>query len=122
MANPDYLLLTHMYGQPLYSGRLSSTAATAVYTSLANTSTKITQGVVSNTSGAPVNVTIAQLKSGDTDDGTHNILTTYPLAALDSLSLKDYLVGAFLEPGGAISVTVSTANVICVALSGLVSS
>jgi len=120
VANPDFLLLNHVYGQPLYSGRLSTTSATTVYTSAANTCTKITQAVVDNTSGAIVNVTVAQLKSGDTDDGTHNLITTFPLGALESLTLEDHLVGAFLEPFGAISVTVSTANVITVVLSGLV--
>jgi hypothetical protein len=120
VANPDFLLLNHVYGQPLFSGRLSTTSATAVYTSAANTATKITQGVIDNTSGAIVYLTVAQLKSGDTDDGTHNLITTYPLAALETFSLKDHLVGAFLEPGGAISVTVSTANVVTMALSGLV--
>jgi hypothetical protein len=120
VANPDLLNPAHMYGQPLYSGRLSSTSATAVYTSAANTATKITQAVVDNTSGAIVYLTVAQLKSGDTDDGTHNIITLYPLAALETLTLENHLVGAFLEPGGAISVTVSTANVVTVALSGVV--
>ena len=122
MANPDYLLLTHMYGQLLYSGQLSTTSATSVYTVPASTTAKITQGTLCNTSGAIVNVTVALLKSGDTADGTHTVISAYPLAAGETLALKDYLAGHMLATGEAISVTASTANVIDVVISGAVSS
>jgi hypothetical protein len=122
VANPDYLALTHMYGQILYSGQLSTTSATSVYTVPASTTAKIGQGTICNTSGAIVNVTVALLKSGDTADGTHAVLSAYPLGAGETLKLKDYLGGHMLATGEAISVTAGTANAVDVVISGAVSS
>jgi hypothetical protein len=122
MANPDYLNLAHMYGQLLYSGQLSTTSATSVYTVPASTTVKIAQGTICNTSAAIVNITVALLKAGDTADGTHAVLSAYPLGAGETLKLKDYLGGHMLATGEAISVTVGTANAIDVVISGAVSS
>lgn len=121
MANPSYLALNNMFGQILYSGQLSTTSATSVYTVPASTTVKVTSGTVCNTSGAPVNVTIALLKVGDTADGTHHVISGYPLAAGDTLALRDYLSGVLLAAGEAVSVTVSTASVVDVVLTGAVS-
>lgn len=121
MANPSYLGLTTMQGQILYSGQLTSTSATSVVTVPANKTVKIAQGSVCNTSGASVNVTVSLLKSGDTADGTHAVISAYPLAAGDTLSLKDYLGGALLAENEAVSVTASVANVVDVVLTGAVS-
>lgn len=121
MANPSYLALTTMQGEILYSGQLSTAAATSVYTVPASKTAKIAQGSVCNTSAASVNVTVELLKSGDTADGTHRIISAYPLAAGDTLSLGDYLAGALLAEGEAISVTASVANAIDVVLTGAVS-
>lgn len=71
-----------------------------------------------NTSASAVTVSLMVLRSGDSSDGTHTVISSYSLAGNDTLSLKDYLVGAVLGPGDAIWVTVSTANVITVVLSG----
>lgn len=122
MANPSYLNLNLMFGQILFSGQLSTTAATSVYTVPTSKTVKLAQGTICNTSGSTVNVTVQVLKSGDTADGTHSIVSAYPLAAGDTLALKDYLGGAFLAEAEAISVTASTANVIDVVLTGAVSS
>lgn len=122
MANPSYLALTQMLGQILYSGQLSTTSATSVYTVPAATTAKITQGTVCNTSAAVVTVSVSLLKSGDTADGTHAVISGYSLAAGDTLTLKDYLGGAMLATGEAVSVTASTASVVDVVITGAVSS
>lgn len=122
MANPSYLALTTMVGQILYSGQLATTAATSVYTVPANKTVKITQGTVCNTStSAAATVTVSLLKSGDTADGTHSVISAYSLPAGDTLSLKDYLNGAMLAELEAISVTAGTANVLDVVITGVVS-
>jgi len=121
VANPSYLALSTMFGQILYSGQLSTTSATTVYAVPASTTVKIASGTVCNTSASTVNVTVALLKSGDTADGTHSVISVYPLAAGDTLPLRDYLGGAMLATGEAISVTASTANVVDVVLTGAVS-
>lgn len=121
MANPSYLALTTMQGQILFSGQLTTTSATSVYTVPASKTAKITQGTVCNTSGSAVTVSVSLLKSGDTADGTHAVISGYSLAAGDTLSLKDYLGGALLAEGEAVSVTAGTANVLDVVLTGAVS-
>lgn len=122
MANPSYLALTTMLGQILYSGQLSSTSATSIYTVPASKTAKVSSGTMCNTSGSAVNVSLSLLKSGDTSDGTHAVVSSYSLAAGDTLSLKDYLGGALLAENEAISVTVGTANAVDVVITGAVSS
>lgn len=122
MANPSYLALTQMYGQILYSGQLSTTAATTVYTVPALTTAKIATATVCNTSGTPVIVTFQVLAAGQSADGTHSVISGYSLSAGDTLSLRDYLGGAMLATGEAISVTAGTANVIDVVITGALSS
>lgn len=121
MANPSYLALTAMVGQILYSGQVATTSATTLYTVPSGKTVKITSGTICNASASSVNVSLSVLKSGDTVDGTHLVLSTYPLAAGDTLPLKDYLGGALLAEAEAISVTVSTGAVIDVVLTGAVS-
>jgi hypothetical protein len=122
MANPAIQNVTATFGQILYSGQLSTTSATTVYTVPASTTAKVSQGTLCNTSASAVLVTLSLLKSGDTADGTHTVISAYSLAAGDTLALKDYIGGAMLATGEAISVTASTANVIDVVITGAVSS
>lgn len=121
MANPSYLALASMRGQILFSGQLATTAATSVYTVPVSSTAKIATGVVCNISAAAVTVTVALLKSGDTADGTHRVISAYSLAAGDSLSLTDYIGGAMLAEGESINVTAGTANALDVILTGAVS-
>lgn len=121
MANPSYLALTTMLGQVLYSGQPATTSATSIYTVPSSKTVKLATGTVCNTSGSAVTVSVSILKSGDTADGTHAIISGYSLAAGDTLSLKDYIGGAMLAEAEAVSVTVGTANVIDVVLTGAVS-
>lgn len=122
MANPSYLALTALFGQTLYSGQVASTSATAIYTVPTGKTAKIASGTICNVSGSAVAVSMSILKSGDTSDGTHNIISGYSLAAGDTMSLKDYLVGAMLAEAEAISVTAGTANALDVVITGTVGS
>jgi hypothetical protein len=122
MANPSYLALTAMRGQLLYSGQLSTTSATSVYTVPANSTTKVTTGTLCNTTTSAVTVTVSLLKSGDTADGTHRIISGYSLAANDTLSLRDYLMGAMLAEGESVNVQAGTGAAVDVVLTGAVSS
>lgn len=122
MANPAIQDVLHTYGQILYSGQLGTTSATSVYTVPSGKTVKVSQGSICNTSGAPVTVSLALLKSGDTADGTHQVISAYLLAAGETLALKDYIGGAMLAEAEAISVTAGTASVIDVVITGAVSS
>lgn len=122
MANPSYLALTSMLGQILYSGQLSTTSATSIYTVPSGKTVKIAQGTICNTSASAVTVSLALLKSGDTADGTHLVISGYSLGPGDTLPLADYIKGAMLAESEAISVTAGTANVIDVVITGAVSS
>src|ERR1700756_3044015 len=111
-----------MLGQILYSGQIASTSATTLYTVPSNTTTKVATMSLCNTSGSPVTVTIHLLQAGQTADGTHSVVSGYSLSAGDTLSLRDYIGGAMLATGEAIAVTVGTANVVDVVITGAVSS
>lgn len=121
MANPSYLALTKSQGQILCSGQLTTTSPTAVYVVHPDKTAKIASGTVCNTSGSPVTISVSLLKSGDTSDGTHAVISGYVLAAGDTLSLTEYLGGAMLAENESVSVTASVANVIDVVLTGTVS-
>lgn len=123
MANPSYLAITQMFGQILFSGQLSTTSATTVYTVPASTTVKIATATLCNTSAsAVVVVTFQLLAAGQTADGTHAVISGYSLSAGDTLSLRDYLGGAMLATGEAISITAGTANLLDVVITGAVSS
>jgi hypothetical protein len=117
----NYLSLTTMVGQILYSGRIAGTSAVSVYTVPTGKTVKVATGTVCNTSGSAVNVTVGLLKSGDTADGTHEVIHTYPLAAGDTLSLTEHIGGAMLNEGEAVSVTAGTGAALDVVLTGAVS-
>lgn len=122
MANPSYLALNQMLGQILYSGQLSTTSATTLYTVPASTTVKIATMSLCNTTTSPVAVTIHLLQVGQTADGTHSVVNNYNLQAGDTLSLRDYLGGAMLATGEFIAVTAGTANAVDVVITGAVSS
>ena len=122
MPNPSYLALSQMLGQVLYSGQIATTSATTLYTVPASTTAKVATMSLCNTSGSAVTVTVHILQSGQTADGTHSVVSGYPLGAGDTLSLRDYIGGAMLATGEAIAVTAGTANVLDVVITGAVSS
>ena len=121
MANPSYLALTEMRGRVLASQQLPA-GSTTVYQPGAGETAKITSAVICNTSGAPVTVSVLILKTGQTVDGTHRVISGYSLAAGGSLDLRPYgLDGAMLGEGDFISVEVGTGAVVNVIMTGTVS-
>ena len=122
MPNPSYLALTTMQGQILFSGQLSTITATAIYTVPTGKTCKITSGTLCNISTAAVVVTVSLLKSGDTVDNTHRVISGYTLAGGGTLSLSDFLGGVMLAEGESVNVQAGTAAVIDVVLTGAVSS
>lgn len=122
MANPSIQAVTATFGQLLVSTRLATTFAATVYTVPASNTVSLAQGSICNTSDSPVNVSMALLKVGDTDDGTHTVISLYQLNARETLLLEGFIKGHKLGAGEAISMTVSTAVVITVVISGAVSS
>lgn len=122
MANPSYLDLTAMRGQIIYSGQLTTTAATSVYTVPTSATAKIASGTVCNTSASAVTVSVSLHRVGDTADGTHRVISGYSLAPGDTLSLHDYIAGAMLGEGESVNVTAGAANALDVVLTGAVSS
>lgn len=122
MPNPSYLALNQMFGQILYSGQISTTSATTLFTVPAATTVKVATMSLCNTSGSAVAVTVHLLQVGQTADGTHSVISGYSLQAGDTLSLRDYIGGAMLATGEAIAVTIGTANVVDVVVTGAESS
>lgn len=127
MSN-NYLGLTTMIGQVLVNARIAAAAATAVYTCPANTTVKLASASLSNSTGAPVGVSVSLLKSGDTADSTHQLIPSFTVPASGdpdsggAISLKDFLAGVMLGPGDSISVTPAATNAVAVFLTGAVSS
>jgi hypothetical protein len=111
-----------MYGQILFSGQITATTATTVYTVPASSTVKVATMTVCNTTASPVTVQVGLIPSSGGADGTHSVVAGYSLAANDTLSLRDYLNGAMLGPGDMISVTAGTANALDVVVTGTVSS
>lgn len=103
-------------GSGFSSSLLATTSATSVY--LANGLTTIAHGTLCNTTGSAVTVSLSLTGPGGVVDGTHNILSNYSLAANDTLSLKDYLVGAVLGAGDQVWAAAGTANAVTVVISG----
>jgi hypothetical protein len=107
-----------MQGKILSSQQLSVTTAVTVYTVPANTTTKITHGVICNTGATAAVINMSLVPSGGSVDGTHRIISGYNLAAGDSLPLGEYLSHAMLAPGDLVAVTTSVANAVDVVLTG----
>jgi hypothetical protein len=122
VPTPSYLSLNQMIGQILYSGQITPTSATTIYTVPASTAVKISQGTMCNTSASAVTVSLSLVPSGGTDNGTHSVVSGYSLIAGDTLPLSTYIKDVMMGPGDFISVVVSAANVIDVVITGAVSS
>lgn len=93
---------------------------TTQYTGPASSSVKITKAVLCNTSGANVTVSISLVKSGGTAGAANRLLASYSLVAGDSTVL-DELTDQVLTAGDFVSALASTASVVALVMSGVVS-
>lgn len=118
MPTQNLMAATSSLPQVLVSQQLAATETTQ-YTGPANSAVKIATAVLTNTSGAAVTVSVSVLKSGQTADGTHRVLSGYSLPAGDSTVLSE-LAGVFLGPGDFISAIASAATSVTLVVSGVV--
>lgn len=124
MPNPDFKQATTLLGKILASGQVAATTATTIYTVPAASAVKLATLAISNVTAAAVTVTVSIVPSGGVVDGTHQILSSYSLAAYDTISQEDVLSaikGAFLDAAALVAVTASTANAVDYLLTGAVS-
>jgi hypothetical protein len=107
------------------NAQIASTTEAAVYTVPASSQIKVATFSLCNISANAVTVSVGLVPSGGTiGDGTHRILTSYSLAAYDTISQEDVLAaikGAMLPTGTMVAVVASTANVVDWVLTGTVS-
>lgn len=107
-------------------GQIAGTTEAAVYTVPASSRVKIASFSLCNNSASAVTVSVGLVASGGTiGDGTHRILSSYSLAAFDTISQEDVLSalkGAMLPTGTMIAVLASTGAAIDWTVSGSVSS
>jgi hypothetical protein len=74
-----------------------------------------------STFSAPASVFLSIVKAGGTiGDGTHRVIHNYSLAGNDTLPLHDYIAGAMLGPGDAISAYSSMAGAVDLIVTGTV--
>lgn len=97
------------------------TSETTLYTCPANTSAKIMNASLCNTTSSPVTVSLSLVKSGGTvGDGTHRIVSGFSLPANDTLALNDLLGGHVLGPGDKIAAVAGTATAVDAVISAVV--
>src|SRR4029077_7428246 len=111
MATGDFKNGANLIAKVLCATQVAA-AETTVYTVPANSHVKIAHGVITNVSGSTVNVSVSVVPSGGSASTANRIISVFPLTAGNSLSMKDYLVGAMLGPGDFISVLPSAATAI----------
>lgn len=104
----------------LVSQQLANTETTQ-YTAAAGSAVKIATAVLCNTSASLVTVSVSLVKTGGTAGAANRIMSSYALAAGDSVELTE-LVGSFLGPGDFISSVASAATAVSLVVTGAVSS
>lgn len=113
-------LMTATSGIPqvLVSQQLA-TSETTQYTCAASTAVKLANATLTNTSGSGVTVSISVVKSGGTAGNANRVLSSYTVAAGDSLVIPE-VSGHVLGPGDFISAIAGTATAVAFVLSGAV--
>lgn len=100
----------------------NATTDTTIYTVPGTTTAvKIVTFSLTNRSGNAVTVTVSVVPLGGALDGTHVVMSAFPLAAGDSTKVTE-VEGALLDAGAFISVNVSAAASINYLLTGTVAS
>jgi hypothetical protein len=122
----DFKQSTNLAGKILASSRVATGSSdTTIYTVPGSSAVKIATFSITNTSTSAVTVSVSVVPSGGSIDGTHKVLSSYSLAANDTISSEDVLSalkGAMLDAGAFISLNVSAGAVVCYLLTGAVSS
>lgn len=121
MTTQNLIAAQNNLPQVLVSQQLAATETTQ-YPCPSNSATKISNAVLTNTSGSAVTVSISLVKSGGTAGNSNRILYSYSLASNDSLSLNDVLKDSLLGPGDFISAIASAATSVAFVMTGTVSS
>jgi hypothetical protein len=114
----DYKQITQVFGKPIVSTRLATTAATTIYTVPASTTVRLTRDFIANRSGSPVTITVT-LAVSELGGTARALMYQTSLAANDMF--YDVLAGLLLAPGDVLAVTAGTADVIDVTVCGFVS-
>lgn len=94
---------------------------TTQYTCAANSAVRVASATLCNTHTAAITVSVSVVPTGGTAAGSNRILSSYSVAAGDSIRL-DELTGALLGPGDFISGIASTASKVAFVVTGAVSS
>jgi len=119
MSAPDFRA-DRLTGAILASGQVASPSTDAtVYTVPTNCAVKITSASITNASGSAVTVSVAIVPAGGTVSNARKTLSSFPLAANDSLSLA-WIVGAHLEAGAFISANAGTGAALNYLVTGLI--
>lgn len=120
MASPNLLSLTSLQEVLLAVFAPPGTSAVAAYTVPANKSVKVTTVVLCNNSGSAVTVSLHVVPTGSSPVGSNKVVSSYVLAANDSVNLTDTLGGLMMGEGDAIAIQSSTAGAVVLTLSGAV--
>lgn len=117
MATPNLTAITTVTPRVLASSQLASGESTA-YTVPTSKAAKIAKFVLTNTSASTVTVSASVVPSGGTVDGTHRVVSAYPLAAGDTIVVTE-VDGVWLGQGDFLSVNVSAGAAVDILVSGL---
>lgn len=117
MPTPNMLALTTVTPRVLASLQLAAGDNT-IYTAAANKAAKIATLTLCNTTSTPVIVSVSVVPSGSTVDGTHKVVSAFPLAANDSTVVTE-VSGMWLGTGDFISVNASAATTVDAVMTGI---
>ena len=97
---------------------VASGSEVTVYTCPAATATVVATAWVCNTTGSAVTVSVSVVKNGGAAGASNRIVSSYSLAANDTLSLNPYLGGAMLGPGDFVTVNAGTGSAVAFGATG----
>lgn len=117
----DFKTGASLAGKVLVAAQCTIAGNNTVYTVPALSAVKLASGVLCNTTGSPVTVSVSVVPNGGSVAVTNRVIDSYSLAAHDSIPMPE-IAGALLDAGVVISVNTSTANAVNVVLTGAVSS
>ena len=120
MSSENLLAATSNLPKVLVSQQLANSETTQ-YTCPSSSAVRIATATLCNTSSSAVTVSVSLVKTGGSAGSSNRVLTSYSIAAYDSISLTE-IYGAMLGPGDFISAIASAATSVAFVLTGAVSS